>query len=263
MSDKKPLNDDDDVQYFGDGFKLGHCGVRIRRLHFSDAGEWMCGVGRVTKSMKEAVKTIQVQVKASSMMAITKQIEDFSRNSIVIQCRAIPLGSSLASCHFLTPTKDAFSINEMVTQADAIDGLYYFDPNRKMSDGYCTVVVKELSKEKHAGKWMCIGRILGHDDESYDSVYVTVDGLRIASFSFLSLYITLPLVVVLAGSAFGFRKWKQRQQASLEALDEISMHTINSNNTEITTSSEDSRVSLCSENSSSSPSIMIETTSAT
>lgn len=249
MSDKKPPNDDDDYRYDGEGFLLGHCGIRIKRFHYSDGGEWKCGVGRTSESMKEAVKSIKVDVKSSFMMAITKQIEDLSGNSIVLQCRAIPKGSSLASCHFLTPSGEAFSINEKITRDAAIDGNYYFDPNRKLSDGFCSVVIMKLNQNEHAGKWMCSGRIFGHDDESYDSIYITVDGareappreVRQASFSYLSLAIVLPLIAVLAVSIFGYKKWKQRQQVQNEMLDEISMHTIGSNNTESSISSDDSR----------------------
>lgn len=243
VSERKDLSDDDDFQYYGEGFHLGHCGIKIKRFHFSDDGEWKCGMGRISDAIREAVKTIKIEVKASFMMAVTKQIEDFSKNSAVVQCRAIPIGSSLASCHFLTPTGEAFRINEKVTKADAIDGEYYFDPNRKLSDGYCTVVIMELKKNEHAGKWICSGRILGHDEESYDTIYVTVDGVRGASFSYLSIIITLPVILVLATATFGWKKWKQRQQVRSQALDEISMHTINSSSTETTTSSEGSRAS--------------------
>lgn len=241
VSDKKTVSDDDDFQYYGDGFHLGQCGVKIRSFHFSDAGEWKCGLGRASESMKEAVKTMKVEVKASSMMAITKQIEDFTRNTIVIQCRAIPIGSSLVTCHFLMPNGEAFSINEQVTQSDAIDGLYYFDPNRKLADGYCTVVVKSLNKDIHAGKWTCSGRILGHHEESYETVYVTVDGIRGASISFLSIVITAPILLFLVMSALGVGMWKRRQQVRNEILDEISMHTISSTGTDATTGSDESR----------------------
>lgn len=243
VSDQKTPNDDDDFQYYGDGFHLGQCGVKIKSFPFSDAGEWKCGLGRASESMKEAVKTMKVDVREFSMMAITKKIEDFARNSIVLQCRAIPLGNSLASCHFLTPKGDAFSINEKVTQSNAIDGIYYFDPNRKLIDGFCTVVVKNLNKDLHAGKWTCSGRILGQYEESYDTIDVTVDGLRGASLSYLSIVITVPILLVLTMSMFGVRVWKRRQQVRSEHLDEISMHTISSNGTEITVGSENSRAS--------------------
>lgn len=222
VSDKKITNDDDDYQYNGSGFRVGHCGIKIKSFYFADAGDWRCGVGQ-SETMKEDVKTISVEVKASFMMSITKQVEDFSRNSIVLQCRAIPTGA-LASCHFFSPAGEAFSINEKITSSNAIKGNYYFDPNRKLSDGYCTVVIRELMVQ-HAGKWICSGRLLGHDDESYDSIYVTVDSLRGASFSFLSLAIILPLVAALALSIFGvkvYRKLKQRQQVRREQLNTVS-----------------------------------------
>lgn len=221
---------------------MAQCGLKIK-LTFDDAGKWKCGMGRASDSMKEAVKTMMIDVKENAMMAVTKQIEDFSRNSAVVQCRAIPVGSSLASCHFLTPTGEAFSLNEKTTETNAIDSVFYFDPNRKLSDGFCAVVIKRLVKSEHAGKWICSGRILGRDEDSYDTVYVTIDGLKGASFSYLSLAIVLPLIVISAAATFGFktyRKWKERQQVRAERLDEISMHTISSTGTEATTSSEDS-----------------------
>lgn len=227
LSDKKALSDDDEYEYHGDGFHLGHCGVKIKRFYFSDAGEWKCGVGRVSESMKEAVKSLKVEVKTSNMMAITKQIEDFSGNSIVIQCRAIPIGTSLSSCHFLMPNGEAFSINERTTTDEAIDGLYYFDPNRKLSDGYCTVVVKQLNRNVHAGKWICGGKILGQNEESYDEVYVIVDNVRGASISYITLAIVLPLIIMLALSAFGYKKYKQRRQFGI--LDNVSLNTLASN----------------------------------
>lgn len=202
---------------------MGHCGIKIKSFYFADAGNWRCGVGQ-SESMKEDVKTINVEVKASYMMSITKQIEDFSRNSIVLQCRVIPNGG-LASCHFFPPAGEPFSISDKITSSNAINGNYYFDPNRKLSEGYCTVVIRELMPQ-HAGKWLCSGRPLGHENESYDSIYVTVDGLRGASFSYLSIAITLPLVAVLALSILGvkvFRKMKQRQQVRREQLATVSL----------------------------------------
>lgn len=228
LSDKKNLSDDDEYQYHGDGFHLGHCGVKIKLFHFADAGEWKCGVGRVSEAMKEAVKSIKVEVKSSSMMAVSRQIEDFSGNSVAIQCRAIPIGTSLSSCHFLMPNGEAFSINEKVTKDDSIDGLFYFDPNRKLSDGYCTVVIKQLNENAHTGKWICGGKILGQYEESYDEVNVIVDRLRGASFSYITLAIVLPLVVVLALSVFGYKKYKQRRQLR-RFPDNISLNTLASN----------------------------------
>lgn len=196
-------------------------------------------------TMKEDVKTIKVEVKASFMMSITKQIEDFSRNSIVLQCRAIPSGG-LASCHFFSPANEVFSINEKITSTNAINGNFYFDPNRKLSDGYCTVVIREL-KPQHAGKWICSGRLMGHEDESYDSIYVTVDGLRGASFSFLSFAITLPLVLILTLAIIGaniYKKLKQRQQVPIQAFDTLSMSTVASSGSGDSTFSNSPRNSM-------------------
>lgn len=210
---------------------MGHCGIKIKSFYFADAGDWKCSVsGSVgEEAIKGDVKTIKVEVKASNLMSITKQIEDFTRNSIVIQCRAIPKGG-LANCHFFPPVGDSFSINEKITFSNPIQDNFYFDPNRKLSDGFCTVVIKQLKRE-HAGKWICSGRLLGHDKDSFDSIYVTVDGVRGASVSVLSVAITLPLVIILTLSIVGFgifKRLKQRQLARREALDTVSMSTVGS-----------------------------------
>ena len=239
ISDKRIPTENDEYQYHGDGFHLGQCGVKIKHFFYSDAGEWKCGVGRTLESMKEAVKPLRVEVKSSNMMAVTKQIEDFSGNSIVIQCRAIPIGSSLSSCHFLMPNGEAFSINDRVTKDDAIDGLFYFDPNRKLSDGYCTVVIKQLNRKMHAGKWICGGKIRGHQEESYDEVQVTVDSIRGASISIITLATVLPLIALMALSGFGYKKYKNWQRFRL--LDNTSLATVTSNASINSNSSGDSQ----------------------
>lgn len=61
--DKKTQNsDNDDLQYNGNGFQQGQCGVKIKKFQVSHVGKWKCGVGLSSMSMKEAVKMIHVSV---------------------------------------------------------------------------------------------------------------------------------------------------------------------------------------------------------
>lgn len=52
-------------------------------------------------------------------------------------------------------------------------GNYYFNPNRKMRSGFCSIVVKHVTK-KHIGQWTCAGRLVGRDQESWDDFNVHV-----------------------------------------------------------------------------------------
>lgn len=228
VSDKKKKNETDDFHYHGEGFHLGECVVTIKMLTYADAGDWKCGVGRSKEASKEAIKIFKVEVSDTALKAMTKQVEDVTSNSVHLTCQSIPLRTPLQSCHFLKPDGTGFSINEKTTEAEAIDGLYYFNPNRKLSDGFCTVVIKKLNS-KHTGKWICSGKLLGIDEEHYDSIYVIVDKTRYASFSFLSIVIVLPTLSFIALVMFGYKKYQQRQLGRSEAMDRVSNFSIATN----------------------------------
>ncbi|CAO1390109.1 unnamed protein product [Diamesa tonsa] len=237
VSDKKKKDETDDFHYHGEGFHLGECVVTIKMLTYADAGDWKCGVGRSKEGSKEAIKMFKVEVVDTALKAMTKQVEDVTSNAVHLTCQSIPLRTPLQSCHFLKPDGTGFSINEKTTEAEAIDGLYYFNPNRKLSDGFCTVIIKKLNP-KHTGKWICSGKLLGIDEEHYDSIYVIVDKTRYASISFLSIVIVLPTLTFIALVMFGYKKYRQRQQGQSERMDRVSMNSVASNN------SSDSEVSI-------------------
>lgn len=228
VSDKKKKDETDDFHYHGEGFHLGECVVTIKMLTYADAGEWKCGVGRSKEASKEAIKIFKVEVTDTALKAMTKQVEDVTSNSVHLTCQSIPLRTPLQSCHFLKPDGTGFSINEKTIEAEAIDGLYYFNPNRKLSDGYCTVIIKKLNS-KHTGKWICSGKLLGIDEEQYDSIYVIVDKTKYASFSFLSIVIVLPTLTILALATFGYKKYRKRQFGRSERMDQISINTTATN----------------------------------
>lgn len=51
---------------------------------------------------------------------------------------------------------------------------YYFDPNRQMKSGYCSIIVKKIDRTQHQGQWMCAARLTGNAHESFDEFHVTV-----------------------------------------------------------------------------------------
>lgn len=51
---------------------------------------------------------------------------------------------------------------------------YYFNPNRNMKSGFCSIIVKEVDRAKHQGQWQCAARLTGYLEESYDEFRVNV-----------------------------------------------------------------------------------------
>lgn len=58
----------------------------------------------------------------------------------------------------------------------ALEGNYYFNPNRRQQMGYCSIVVRQANKAEHHGTWTCAGRLIGRDEESGDEFDVNVVG---------------------------------------------------------------------------------------
>lgn len=52
-------------------------------------------------------------------------------------------------------------------------GNYFFNPNRNLKSGYCSLVVKS-ARMAYSGDWTCAGRLVGLDKESSDSIKVEV-----------------------------------------------------------------------------------------
>lgn len=63
-------------------------------------------------------------------------------------------------------------------------GNYYFNPNRNLKSGYCSLIVKKVERS-HLGQWTCASRLTGSEHESYDEFRVTVfeNGISMAGFS--------------------------------------------------------------------------------
>lgn len=55
----------------------------------------------------------------------------------------------------------------------ALMGNYYFNPNRKMKNGHCSLIVRKVAYE-HSGQWSCAGRLAGRNVEYSDDFRVHV-----------------------------------------------------------------------------------------
>lgn len=87
-------------------------------------------------------------------------------------------------------------------------GNYYFNPNRKMKHGHCSLMVKKAALE-HSGQWTCAGRLVGRNEEYFDDfrVHVFDNGLSVAAVGGMvgaALFIFGAIVVV------GFFTYRRR-----------------------------------------------------
>lgn len=51
---------------------------------------------------------------------------------------------------------------------------YYFNPNRQLKAGFCSIIVKKIDREWHQGQWICAAHLTGSDYESFDEFRVNV-----------------------------------------------------------------------------------------
>lgn len=135
--------------------------------------------------------------------------------SLLLECRSIPDLVPLDYCRFVLPDGiTGFSINEQTTADKLVnfdksihkcrtkrtkyikivthtlslslslfcllfrpyDNNYYFNPNRKIKSGYCSIIVKKIDRAYHHGRWMCAAALTGSTHESSDEFQVNVFG---------------------------------------------------------------------------------------
>lgn len=51
---------------------------------------------------------------------------------------------------------------------------YYWNPNRHMKTGYCSIIVEKVNQLQHQGQWMCATKLTGNTHESFDEFRVNV-----------------------------------------------------------------------------------------
>lgn len=72
---------------------------------------------------------------------------------------------------------------------------YYFNPNRHMTSGYCSIIIKQVDRSHHQGQWMCATRIVGADEESSDEFRVTVFESTISTASTSGMLFAFSLII--------------------------------------------------------------------
>lgn len=87
---------------------------------------------------------------------------------------------------------------------------YYFNPNRKLTTGYCSIIVKKIERAQHQGQWMCAARSRGSNLESSDEFRVSVSDAD-NSIAVAGITGMIFILVFLAGG-FIFLTYKKYRQ---------------------------------------------------
>lgn len=87
--------------------------------------------------------------------------------------KRLPLTSTLISIVSSTNIANVLILVRFFLLSPHMDN-YYFNPNRQMKSGYCSIVVKKIDRVKHQGQWTCAARLTGTDHESSDEFRVNV-----------------------------------------------------------------------------------------
>ncbi|KAJ6639661.1 hypothetical protein Bhyg_12408 [Pseudolycoriella hygida] len=214
VSDMTALSDDDVFQYYGTGLKLGDCGVKIMDADISDSGTWSCHAGNIDKSRVESRKEFIVRVSDSHLVASSVSRDVMVSAPIVIECTTIPINLPVEYCRFVLPDGTGFSLNEDVTSDKALLDNYYFNPNRKREDGFCSLIVKRATLD-HSGLWTCAGKVTGRSEESLEDFTVFVEENRLSTASLVGMI--LGGIFIFAGAvAIGIHGYRRRQQRLLD-----------------------------------------------
>jgi len=206
--------------YVGLGFGLGDCGLKITAVG-NETGTWRCSVGR-GEGKFEAQQKIVVEVRSTDPLIVSEvaQVNTKIGESFKIECmtNGIHVHEPIDSCHFVTPQGTGFSLDETVTSDKAL-GDYYFNPNRSLKDGYCSLIVKK-AKQEHDGTWKCFGRSDAWDMEGSDMIRIRVAKGGKVSVAGTGIGIAIGLIFIFVGVGVAFNIYRKRQSAetSLEML---------------------------------------------
>ena len=84
-----------------------------------------------------------------------------------------------------------------ILQSPLLDN-YHFNPNRKMTSGYCSIIVKKVDRAQHQGEWTCAAKLIGSDSECSDEFRVTVydSNISVAGISGMAFAVTVLIGVI-------------------------------------------------------------------
>uniref|UniRef100_A0A182N3A9 Ig-like domain-containing protein n=1 Tax=Anopheles dirus TaxID=7168 RepID=A0A182N3A9_9DIPT len=227
--------------YSGIALALGECGITFATmLDAEHAGRWHCYVGSGHVSALEVSAAFEVRISRTQMIAQVDRVEAAVDFPALIGCDSIPRGTPLQYCRFVTPTGEAFSLNENVTNERPVLGRFYSNPNHNLAKGSCSLVIATVRAEDF-GEWICAGKIEGHpmehiygvvlhdrNEKTDGEVVPEATGETLSAASISGMVIGAIAVV---GGAVGVGYWQFRKRLHRQAAatnHEIQMATIES-----------------------------------
>uniref|UniRef100_A0A182RF15 Ig-like domain-containing protein n=1 Tax=Anopheles funestus TaxID=62324 RepID=A0A182RF15_ANOFN len=225
--------------YGGISLEMGECGITFANI-FADehAGQWHCYVGSGHVTALEVSATFQVRISSSQMISQSDRVEVRLDFPALLGCDSIPRGTPLQYCRFVTPTGQAFSLNENITTDRPILNRFYSNPNHNLAKGSCSLVIASVQMEDF-GEWICAGKIEGHPMEHIYGIVlhnrdeqIPPDGEPEPAGGTLSAAsiggMVIGAVAVIAGAvAIGYWQFRKRlHRQTVAANEEIQMRTI-------------------------------------
>uniref|UniRef100_A0A182MQ77 Ig-like domain-containing protein n=1 Tax=Anopheles culicifacies TaxID=139723 RepID=A0A182MQ77_9DIPT len=227
--------------YGGISLEMGECGITFATIRdFEHAGQWHCYVGSGRVSALEMSATFEVRISVTQMISQQERVEASVEFPALLGCDSIPRGTPLQYCRFVTPTGQAFSLNENITTDRPILERFYSNPNHNLAKGSCSLVIGSVRAEDF-GEWICAGKIEGHPMEHIYSIVLhnrdektPSDGEPEPSGGTLSAASISGMVigaVAVIGGAITIGYWQFRKRLHRQAVamnEEIQMRTIES-----------------------------------
>ncbi|XP_049542652.1 uncharacterized protein LOC125955559 [Anopheles darlingi] len=224
--------------YSGISLAMGDCGITLESISdLEHAGLWHCYAGNGRISAVEVSTTFTVRISASQMISVANKVEVRTGFSALLGCDSIPKGTPLQYCRFVTPTGEAFSLNENVTNERPILERYYTNPNHDLAKGSCSLVIASV-QENDVGEWICAGKIEGHPTEHIATVELvdtqdntTQEGESRSTLSAASISGMVIGSIAIVITAFGVGWWRYRRRLHEEATavnQELQMRSFDS-----------------------------------
>lgn len=99
----------------------------------------------------------------------------------------------------------------------------YFNQNRNMKSGYCSIIVKKVDRSHHQGQWMCAARITGTAHESSDEFRVAVFESNVSTAGITGMVFSI--IFLIGGIAFITYK-RYRQTYPLRRTTQLTHRTV-------------------------------------
>ncbi|XP_061705763.1 uncharacterized protein LOC133516805 isoform X2 [Cydia pomonella] len=170
-----PLADENQqFWYSGEDFQAGDCGITFSHATEGDAGLWMCHMGPSDQVGVEVTDRLNVRV-TGPLAANYQEIETVVGETATVYCRTSNGVRPLEYCRFMTPSFVGLSVDETVTEENAILNRFYFTPGRMLNYGDCSLTISSVRAED-IGVWTCAAVVNGDTEEARDTVTLYVSG---------------------------------------------------------------------------------------